>query len=61
MVGLSLMSCLSINGVSFTNQGLNALANLLSVIQRVQAVLLLPEYENQFASNLPAPESLCNF
>ena len=51
LVGLSLAGFLSISGVFNTNLGLTAAANYLSVLRRVQEVLLLPEQRDQ----LPPP------
>ena len=41
---LTLVNYLSVNGLSYSNDGFNAVSNYLSVFKRVESVLLLPEY-----------------
>ena len=53
LIGISLMSCLSFYSVTYSNNGINAAINYISVIRRVEAVLLLPEQESY---RLPPPD-----
>ena len=46
-VGISLMGWLSINGVARTNSGFTAASNYLTVLRRVEAMLLLPEVDSR--------------